>query len=320
MRSVSMSDLFLGVDTSNYTTSVAAVSADGEILANIKLPLPVKAGELGLRQQAALFEHTKNLPEAFSRFREAVSGQLLAVGVSEKPRNVEGSYMPCFLAGVSAATAAAGATRVPLYRFSHQCGHIRAAVAGSGAAVGRGRFAALHISGGTTELLLCCRSDRGYDCTVVGGTLDLCAGQAIDRAGVLLGFSFPCGKELDAASLSSDRPAPPFRTSVKGTYFNLSGLENLVKKEYAATKNKGSTSLLVLEFLSETLEKAIRALLEQYGEMPVICSGGVMSNTIIRRRLSAIRGTCFAPPILSADNAVGIAFLARDAFKNGMEE
>ncbi len=311
-----MRELFVGVDTSNYTTSVACVDSDGEILANIKLPLPVKEGELGLRQQAALFEHTKNLPDAFLRLEEFLSeGEVKAVGVSAKPRNHEGSYMPCFLAGVASATAFSAASKAPLYHFSHQCGHIRAAIAGAGLAPFEGTFTALHISGGTTEMVLCKKCDNGFECEITGGTADLCAGQAVDRTGVMLGFPFPCGPHIERAALEFDGKLPPMKLSVKDTYFNLSGLENMLQKRYAENGDKTEVSRICLDFIARSLHKAIDAQLEKYGDMPVICSGGVMSNSLIKEKLSDIRGIAFAPPALSADNAVGIAYLTKEKFQ-----
>ena len=126
-------EVILGIDTSNYTTSVAIMSIDGELIANIKRPLPVKVGERGLRQSDAVFAHIKNIPSAMEEARSYLDGAtVVAVGVSERPRNVEGSYMPCFLTGVAVAESVATATGVPLYRFSHQCGHIMAALYSSG--------------------------------------------------------------------------------------------------------------------------------------------------------------------------------------------
>ena len=89
--------IILGIDTSNYTTSVAAIGSDGGLVANIKIPLPVRAGECGLRQADAVFAHIKNLPVCMSKLHESIGqNPILAVAVSEKPRNQEGSYMPCF--------------------------------------------------------------------------------------------------------------------------------------------------------------------------------------------------------------------------------
>ncbi len=312
-----METAFLGLDTSNYTTSLALVSSEGEILLNAKRLLPVKEGEVGLRQQNALFEHTKNLPALFeenaaqlSRFRVA------AVGVSARPRDAEGSYMPCFLAGVSAASAAAAAGGVPLFTFSHQAGHIRAALYGAGLEP-EGRFTALHVSGGTTEMLLAQKTPDGYDTRITGGTLDLCAGQAIDRTGVMLGFPFPCGRYLEEAALTYGGALPRPRISVHERTFNLSGLQNLAEKDYLRYGDKARTSLFVLEFIAASLKWIIGAQLASFGAMPVLCAGGVMSNSIIKRRLAGIKGIAFAPPELSADNAVGIALLARDRLLAG---
>ena len=145
----------IGIDTSNYTTSYAIISIDGELVANLKRPLPVKAGERGLRQSDAVFAHVKNLPDLASEAKSYLEDcEIVAIGVSEKPRNIEGSYMPCFLAGVAVAENLAGALGVPLYRFSHQCGHIMAAVFSAGRFdLLEAPFAAYHVSGGTTELL-----------------------------------------------------------------------------------------------------------------------------------------------------------------------
>ena len=121
--------IVLGIDTSNYTTSVALMYEDGELIANIKRPLPVKAGERGLRQSDAVFAHIKNLPSAMGEASEHLRGRKpCAVGVSERPRNIDGSYMPCFLSGVAAAESISAASGIPVYRFSHQCGHVMAAL------------------------------------------------------------------------------------------------------------------------------------------------------------------------------------------------
>ena len=54
-------NVFLGIDTSNYTTSFAISDYDGNIIKNYKMLLPVKEGERGLRQSDAVFAHIKNL-------------------------------------------------------------------------------------------------------------------------------------------------------------------------------------------------------------------------------------------------------------------
>ena len=150
-----MKNIILGIDTSNYTTSVAVMTDEGELLANIKRPLLVAEGERGLRQSDAVFSHIKNIPSAMGEARAFIdNNKIVAVGVSERPRNQDGSYMPCFLSGVAVAEAISAALCVPLYKFSHPCGHIMAAVYSSGKTELLDKsFGAFHVSGGTTELL-----------------------------------------------------------------------------------------------------------------------------------------------------------------------
>ena len=304
---------FLGIDTSNYTTSVAVIAEDGAELANIKYPLPVKEGERGLRQSDALFSHTVQLPTAIDRAKEAIGARrILAVGVSTRPRNVEGSYMPCFLAGVSAATALALGAGVPLYRFSHQCGHIMAALYSSGSEfLLSSPFYGAHVSGGTTELLRVEADGAGFIATCIGGTKDLNAGQLIDRVGVAMGLSFPCGPAIEKLALSCKEKVPKRAPRLDGTYVNFSGAENLSLSLFSKTQDKSLTAAFLLSHIGEGLSRATRACMDTYGEAPIIFAGGVMSNSILKERLGKEFSAFFADPAHSADNAVGIAVLAR---------
>ena len=222
-----MKGCFLGIDTSNYTTSVALLDEDGVEIANLKYPLPVKPGERGLRQSDALFSHTVALPEAMKRSGELLSDRrILAVGVSTRPRNVDGSYMPCFLAGVSCATAFSAGARVPLYHFSHQCGHVMAALYSSGSEhLLSESFYAAHVSGGTTELLSVRAEGAGFHAQCIGGTKDLNAGQLIDRIGVAMGLAFPCGPAIESLALSYKGKTPKRKAPLDGTFVNLSGAD-----------------------------------------------------------------------------------------------
>ena len=310
-----MSDrsIILGIDTSNYTTSVALMYDDGELIANIKRPLPVSPGERGLRQSEAVFAHIKNIPSAMAEAREYLAGRNpVAVGVSEKPRNVDGSYMPCFLSGVAVADSIAAALGVPVYRFSHQCGHIMAALYSSGSEeLTSGTFAAFHVSGGTTELLLVKPDHRGFLAEQVGGTKDLNAGQIIDRIGVYLGMPFPAGPHIEKAALSYSGKIPSKKVSVDGTYANLSGLENMAMNMYKETSDASKTSAFVLEYIGNSIVGMCESFISAYAEMPFVFAGGVMCNSIIKEKLRKRFDAKFAEPLLSADNAVGIAELTR---------
>ena len=183
-----MSSYTLGVDTSNYATSLAVFDTAGEVVCAKKRFLPVKEGQLGLRQSDALFHHTVALPEMLQELAQEFDlTKISAVGVSQKPRPVEGSYMPCFLAGVSAATAFAKARDIPLVLTTHQQGHAAAALfAAEGEQLFRQKVLLFHISGGTTDLLLC---DEVRQITELGTSTDpakiQCPGDAVQpfRAG-----------------------------------------------------------------------------------------------------------------------------------------
>ena len=305
---------FLGIDTSNYTTSCSAVSESGEIVFNSKLPLPVREGERGLRQSDAVFHHVKNLPQSAEEMKSFIGGErIAAVGCSFYPRDNEGSYMPCFLAGVSAASMTSCALGVPLYRFSHQAGHVMAAYAsafGKSEYTGE-RFVAFHVSGGTTEVLLTELDDEKIlKITKLGGTRDINAGQAIDRTGVLMGLSFPCGAEMDRAALTFDGRLPSAKISVHGTECDLSGLENKAAALYEKSGSVSETSAFVLDFVARTLEQLTKNVLAEVGELPVVYAGGVMSSEYVKKTLS--RYGVFAKPEFSSDNAAGTALLTRE--------
>ncbi len=313
-----MSDkkIILAIDTSNYTTSVAILTLEGELIANLKRPLTVKAGERGLRQSDAVFAHTVNIPDIMEEARGYIGNkEIVAVGVSEKPRNREGSYMPCFLSGVATATSVSSAMGIPLYRFSHQCGHIMAAVYSSGNyGVLDGDFVAYHISGGTTELVTVTPTDSAFVAETVGGTADVNAGQLIDRIGVYMGLPFPSGKYIEELALKNTEKIPRKKISRKGLWLNLSGVENMATSLYDETQNKELVSAFLLDYLGRAFIELTEAMRERYGENPLVCAGGVMCNSIIKSMLSEKFEISFAEPAMSADNAVGIAALTLRAY------
>ncbi|MBO5273459.1 MAG: peptidase M22 [Clostridia bacterium] len=299
---------FLGIDTSNYTTS-AAVMVDGEIKKNIKLPVKVADGARGIRQSDAVFSHVKNLPAVI----EAV-GELHpdAIGYSAYPRDNEGSYMPCFLAGEATARSLASILGIPAYPFSHQAGHVAAAVYSSGKPeLYNAPFIAFHVSGGTTDMLLVEAKNR---ITRIGGTKDLNAGQAVDRTGILLGLDFPCGPALEALC-EIKKPIKCGAVSVKGLECNLSGLENKIKDRIAAGHSHAEIAAFLFSYIIKTLDRMTENALEVYGKIPLLFAGGVMSNRIIKDYFSSKYGAHFAEPAFSCDNAAGIAYLCSERFK-----
>ena len=306
--------VYVGIDTSNYTTSCAIASENGEILHNFRILLPVAEGERGLRQSDAVFAHIKNLKHISNMVRENCKDyNILAIGYSAFPRDTQGSYMPCFLAGEAVANMLSAFYNVPIYQFSHQAGHIRASAFSSNAPIDS-ELIAFHISGGTTEILYVKPTEDGYfDISQIGGSVDLHAGQAIDRIGVKMGLSFPCGREMEQLALKNNEPVPKPSICVKGFECNLSGLENLAIKLYEQTNNKELVSAYTISFIEKTLEKISSLLREKYSNTPIVYAGGVMSNLIIQENLNKkLKNVYFATPEFSADNASGIALLTRE--------
>lgn len=303
----------LGLDTSNYTTSTALFDgADGYQLGRM---LDVEAGSLGLRQSDALFQHVKRLPELFDRLRrEGRLEDIAAVGASVKPRWVEGSYMPCFLAGETAGRILADTLGVPFFPCAHQQGHIAAVAWGAGRLEMLDKpLLAWHLSGGTTELLYVEPDGTGVLPQKIGGTSDISAGQLIDRTGVALGLDFPAGRALDTLSRTG-RPDRGFAVKISNFTFSFSGMENKAKDMVAAGEPAADVARFIVATVARTIRRVTDQALEQYPGLPVLCSGGVASNSILREVMS---DAVFAPPVCSADNALGVAVLTHRALTMG---
>ena len=307
---------YLGLDTSNYTTSCAVLDTEEKALRQEKKLLPVKTGEAGLRQSDAVFHHTKQLPEIMERLMPEKMDSLAAIGVSVKPRNMEGSYMPCFLCGQTMAKGIAAVTGAKLYETSHQTGHILAALySAKKLSFIEKPFIAFHVSGGTTDCLLCRPSDDTLlDVTEIGSSLDLKAGQAVDRVGLMLGLRFPCGRELEKLAEKSERKWK-IKPVIKNGSCCLSGLENQCRKLISEGVSPEDTALYCLKTIEATIAAMTREALLKSGDIPVIYAGGVMSDKLIRNSLEAEFGAFFAEPEFSCDNAAGTAVYA--AIMNG---
>ncbi len=297
--------MYLGIDTSNYTTSAAAF--DGRDGVNRSRLLDVAPGQLGLRQSDALFSHVKRLPVLMEQLFSAVSpGEIQAVAVSTRPRAVEGSYMPCFLAGVAVAKSLATALGVPCHEVSHQQGHVAAALWSAGRMDLMDKpHLAWHLSGGTTELLSITPEGKNVRAEKIGGTSDISAGQIMDRTGKLLALPFPAGKALDQLSQGVD--VKPFRVKTQGLTFSLSGLENQVAAFYQRTNSPEETAAFAVSSVCDVVLRTTREAQKQYPGLEVVFSGGVASNVTLRRVCGF---GVFAAPQFSTDNAMGVAVLA----------
>ena len=302
---------YLGIDTSNYTTSVALYNDTDNCVVNLKQLLPVKDGEKGIRQSDAVFHHTVQLPELISQLFNGKKYDIKAIGVSVKPCNEDGSYMPCFLTGISVAVALSNALAVPLYRFSHQDGHIASALYSADKLnLINEKFIAFHISGGTSQALLVNPNNNYFETIKVSDSLDLKAGQAVDRVGLSLGLKFPCGPELEKLALNSNGTINKVKVFRRDGQFSLSGVENQCKQMIDNNKPKEDVALYCLSYIYSAIDDTVIELINKYGNLPLVFSGGVMSNSLIRKTLESKYNAYFAEPQYSADNACGIAVLS----------
>ena len=299
----------IGIDTSNYTTSIAFFDGIGG--ENCSRLLPVKLGELGLRQSDAVFAHIKSLPELSGRlFSHVRKEEITAVGVSTRPRAVEGSYMPCFMVGYSHAKLLSDALGVPLVEVSHQQGHVAASLWSAGCLELMDEpHLAWHLSGGTTELLLVEPEGKNVRCTRIGGTTDISAGQLIDRTAQLLELPFPGGKHLDALSESAIMKET-FKVKCANREFSLSGVQNKVQQFHSIHGNDAETAAYALRCVAKAVYLASEQAMKEYPGLRIVFSGGVASNSMLRMVIAPLK-PIFSEPQYSTDNAMGVAVLAK---------
>ncbi len=302
--------MYLGIDTSNYTTSVAIFDSEtNEIFMEKKL-LPTEKGSLGLRQSDAVFSHIKQISSLVEKVMKNKTKPIKAIGVSAFPRRAEGSYMPCFLVGETLAESVGAILNVPVYKFSHQEGHIVSALySADKLSLLKEKFIAFHVSGGTTDALLVNPSETLFDVELVASSLDLKAGQLVDRVGVMLNLDFPCGPQIESLALKNTESIK-LKPTMKGVNCCLSGVQNKCEKLFSDDKSPEYISAYCLEAIKSALFAMTDELINIYGKLPLIYAGGVMSNSIIKAKIQEKYDAFFAKPQFSSDNAAGIAVLA----------
>lgn len=314
MRETGRRPAVIGFDTSNYRTSIAAVALDGEILVNHRELLPVSEGERGLRQSDAVFAHIRQLRDGGETLRKA-SGQIriVAAAASVSPRDGTDSYMPVFQAGHTAACLLASALDVPLYTTTHQRGHLAAAAFGTELDVSA-PFLAVHLSGGTTDLL----AVSGEEVKQIGGSADLHAGQLVDRIGVAMGLPFPSGEALEKLAVRGQAGGLLGCSLESGDLVcHLSGAETKAAQWIREGKlSREDTAREVYDLLARTLIRMLAAGKKETGLNTALITGGVASSTLLRQLLEERRkktrncpGLVFGKPEMSGDNAVGVALI-----------
>lgn len=309
-----ISSVVLGIDTSCYTTSLAIAQGDS-LLGDVREMLPVAEGARGLRQSEGFYHHHRHLPVLAKQLADTVPEfrRLTAIAYSAAPRPVEGSYMPVFTAGEDFAKTLSAAFDIPLIPLTHQEGHIRAASWASGFDESD-PFLAVHLSGGTTEILRVVGHQSRYSIEILGGSKDISAGMLLDRVGVMMGYPFPAGKYLDKAAVECQCYDPHFPVAVKQGWINLSGLENIAQRHFEGFKNPAETATGLLSAVSRSVGKALLTAVETTGISRILFSGGVSASAYMRTYLQDHKtftnmDMTFCPGQYAVDNAAGIALM-----------
>lgn len=311
--------MIVGIDTSCYTTSIAVVDELGNLIFEGRRILEVTKGNRGLSQSSALFQHIREGRNVFTDLLKQIDiNNLDAVCVSNSPRPLKDSYMPVFLAGVNTAEILGAACKVPVFYTSHQEGHLAAGLKTS-MMPECGSFLAVHLSGGTTELLSVKRLVGGFEIEILGGSEDLHAGQLVDRTGVALGLKFPCGLELDKLAMEYEGEKHVLKSSVRGYGFSLSGGEaevmRQVKRGYV---DNGALAQGVFSLLGNSLAKIVLKAAAEKEINNVLFVGGVSGSRYLQKhlqkKLSNKIHLYFTPPYYAKDNAYGVALLGLERY------
>ena len=314
-------NIILGFDTSCYTTSIAAITLNREIILNEKIILKVKKDSKGLRQSEAVFQHVNNMGEISQVINDKLKNyNIVGVCASTKPRPVDNSYMPVFSVGYNFAKLLSSINNCPFYETTHQENHIEASLFNNDLE-NKDKFLAVHMSGGTTEILLVEKKDTNYKIEIVGGSLDVSFGQLVDRLGVNLNYKFPCGKYIDENALKCrEKIKNGLKTSVKAGYMNLSGIENQINK-IINDYDKEYLSKILLDTLVRSMYKSLIYICEKYELKEVVFGGGVSASKYIRKELNEklkrenIKAY-FTDGEFATDNGVGCAIIGLNQRKN----
>ena len=314
-----INNIIIGIDTSCYTTSIAAISLGKKVIFNEKIMLNVKEGNNGLRQSEAVFQHINNLGEISEKIKDiSKKYNIKGICVSQKPRPIKDSYMPVFMVGYNFAKTLSTLIGCKLYETTHQENHIEASLFTNNI-IDKNNFLSIHMSGGTTEILLVNKEKDNYNIEIVGGTKDISFGQLIDRIGVKLGYKFPAGKYIDEDAIKCiEKIEKGLKTSVKEGYMNLSGLENQINN-LIENNSKEYIAKILLDSIVRNIYKSILYISKNYNLNEVVFAGGVSASKYIKKELNSKLKKenihpYFTEAEYSTDNALGCAIIGLNKY------
>jgi N6-L-threonylcarbamoyladenine synthase len=280
----------LGIESSCDDTSVAIVR-NRKVLANVTANQQIHAQFGGVVPELASRAHQQNIVPTVDRaLKEAEIdlNDLTAIAFTSGP-----GLLGSLLVGTSFAKSLSLALDLPLIEVNHMKAHILAHfIEDEAQKKPEFPFLCLTVSGGHTQIVLV---KSPMDMEVVGSTIDDAAGEAFDKAGKIMGLSYPAGPEIDKrATLGNPRAFTFAKPKVPDLQFSFSGLKTSILYFLQKEMKKDPTFIdehlndlcasiqhSICTILLEKLELAV----SKYDIKRVAIAGGVSANSGLREQL-----------------------------------
>jgi N6-L-threonylcarbamoyladenine synthase len=311
----------LAIESSCDDTSVAVIR-DGYVLSNLIANQDIHMSYGGVVPELASRAHQVNIvPVTHQAMLKAgiIPDDIDAVAFTRGP-----GLLGSLLVGTSFAKGFALAQNIPLIEVNHLQAHILAHFILEKDKTSRlpsFPFLCLLVSGGHTRIII---MKSQLEMEVIGNTIDDAAGEAFDKCGKIMGFSYPAGPIIDKLAFEGNKNAFRFsKPHVKGLDFSFSGLktsflyflrDRLKEDPDFIEKNRADLCASLQHIIVSILTGKIIKASEQTGINEIGIAGGVSANSGLRdemkREAEKRKWNLFIPEIrFTTDNAamIGIA-------------
>jgi N6-L-threonylcarbamoyladenine synthase len=311
----------LAIESSCDDTSVAVIR-DGYVLSNLIANQDIHMSFGGVVPELASRAHQVNIvPVTHQAILKAdiLPDEIDAVAFTRGP-----GLLGSLLVGTSFAKGFALAQNIPLIEVNHLQAHVQAHFIlekDKTKALPSFPFLCLLVSGGHTKIIIM-RSHLEME--VIGNTIDDAAGEAFDKCGKMMGFSYPAGPVIDKLAMKGNKNAFRFsKPNIKGLDFSFSGLktsflyflrDRLKEDPDFIEKNRADLSASLQHIIVSILTGKMIKAAEQTGINEIGIAGGVSANSGLRDEMKSEaekrKWNLFIPEFrFTTDNAamIGIA-------------
>ena len=279
----------LGIETSCDETSASVITEEFRVLSNVIHSQPAHSDFGGVVPEIASREHCLKIEDIVGQALEKAG--IGPEGIDLVCATSSPGLMGALLVGLSFAKGFAFSRNIPFAAVNHLDAHIQANVFTDPKAV-EPPYTALVVSGGHTFLAAC---GKGHGHELIGNTLDDAAGEALDKAGKLMGLAYPAGREIEAIAKKGN-PAfhhfPRALPAKNNLNFSFSGLKTALKnflKKMDPADIEGKTADILASYqeavMDALVKKSVLALRKTKYRKLLLC-GGVARNGLLRERLS----------------------------------